>query len=172
MRSEKQFLKEDVQEKLNASDIALAFSYKNMDANLTSEFRDLIAESGGLVHVIKKRVLLKAAEEEGLSLNLNELCGHIAIMCSDVDGAVSSTKALYKFRKDNAKTIEIIGGRFQGQTCTSEDFEKISELPSQDEMRSQLLSVFEAPMSQTLSVVQSLLTSVMYCLENKASQGE
>ena len=172
MRSEKQFLIDDVQSKMSASDITVTFSYKNMDANLNSEFRDAIAGSGGLVYVIKKRILVKAAKDEGLELSLKDLDGHIAIMCSGEESAVTSTKALYKFGKDNAKTIEILGGKFQGQVCSSSDLEKISKLPTQDEMRAQLLSVFEAPMSQTLSVMQSLLSSVMHCLENKVSQGE
>ena len=41
------------------------------------------------------------------------------------------------------------------------------KLPAKDEMRAQLLGLFEAPMSQTLSTMESLLTSVMHCLENK-----
>ncbi len=170
MRKEKEFLKDAAQNKISASDIMVAFNYSKMDANLNADFRDSINNAGGDVYVIKKRVLIKSAKEEGLDLNLKELPGHIAIMCAGADDAVASTKALYTFKKDNADKLEVLGGQFQGQSCVASDFEKISKLPSQDEMRAQLLSVFEAPMSQTLSVVNALLTSVVHCLENKASQ--
>ena len=54
----------------------------------------------------------------------------------------------------------------------AEDVKAISELPSQDEMRAQFVGLLEAPMTQTLSVMQALLTSIMYCLENKAKAGQ
>ena len=50
------------------------------------------------------------------------------------------------------------------------DVERLSKLPSKDEMRAQFLSVLEAPMSQTLAVMEALLTSVPYCLDNKCKQ--
>jgi large subunit ribosomal protein L10 len=39
-------------------------------------------------------------------------------------------------------------------------------------MRAQLLGTFEAPMSQTLAVVEAILCSVLHCLENKAQLSE
>jgi large subunit ribosomal protein L10 len=52
--------------------------------------------------------------------------------------------------------------------CSASDVEQISKLPGKDEMRSQFLGTLEAPLAQTLSVLEALLTSVMYCLENKS----
>ena len=50
------------------------------------------------------------------------------------------------------------------------DVEKLSKLPGKDEMRAQLLATFEAPMAQTVAVMQSALCCVLYCLENKAKK--
>ena len=52
------------------------------------------------------------------------------------------------------------------------DVESLSKLPGKDEMRAQLLAYLEAPMAQTLAVMDALLTSVVYCLENKSKQAE
>lgn len=170
MRSEKQLLLDDIQDRINSSEMTLAFSYQNMNANLNSDFRDAIALSGGSIYTIKKRVLIKAAGDAGLKINLKDLEGHIALLFSDPDHAISSTKALYKFLGENKETVNVLCGRFQGQLCHASDFEKISKLPTQNEMRSELLSIFEAPMAQTMSVMEALLTSIMHCLENKVSQ--
>ncbi len=70
------------------------------------------------------------------------------------------------------KHVEVVGGRFEGKMYTGADVEKLSNLPSKDEMRAQFLSVLEAPMSQTLAVMEALLTSVVYCLDNKSKQEE
>lgn len=170
MRSEKQFLLDDAESRVSTSGITVAFSYKGMNANTTSDFRDAIVSAGGSIYVMKKTMLVKAAKQAGLNLDLKELPGHIALMYSDEDNAVASTKALYTFKKESGGLLEVLGGKFEGQPCKADDFEKISKLPTQDEMRAQMLSVFEAPMAQTLSVVEALLTSVMHCLENKAKE--
>ena len=55
------------------------------------------------------------------------------------------------------------------KSVLKKDLEIISQLPTKDVMRSQLLGLFEAPMSQTLAVMEALLCSVPHCLENKAA---
>jgi large subunit ribosomal protein L10 len=48
--------------------------------------------------------------------------------------------------------------------------ELISKLPTLLEMRAQFLGLLEAPMTQTLGTIQAMLTSVIYCLDNKAKK--
>lgn len=76
---------------------------------------------------------------------------------------------MYDFRKTNKENFSVLGGRFEGKECSEKDLEIISQLPTKDVMRSQLLGLFEAPMSQTLAVMEALLCSVPHCLENKAA---
>ena len=83
---------------------------------------------------------------------------------------IESTKAVIKFSQDRDKVIQVIGGRFDGRLYSGADVERLSTLPGKNEMRAQLLSVFEAPLSQTLAVIEALLTSVPHCLNNKAKQ--
>ena len=66
----------------------------------------------------------------------------------------------------------MVGGRFDGQLYTAAQVERLSTLPGKNEMRSQFLSTLEAPLSQTLAVIEALLTTVPHCLENKAKQTE
>jgi large subunit ribosomal protein L10 len=47
------------------------------------------------------------------------------------------------------------------------DVEIMSQLPSKDVMRAQFLGLLEAPMAQTLAVMEALISSVVYCLDNK-----
>jgi large subunit ribosomal protein L10 len=169
MRAEKQYLLDEMIEGIDNSEMMMVLSYQKLDANNTAEFRKEVGKSGGSMLVVKKRVFLKAAESAGYVLNHKDMKGHIGLVFSATE-AVTTTKAIYKFRKDKDQTLEILGGHFQKKICTSSDFEKISKLPSLDQMRSQFLGLLEAPMAETLSVMDALLTSVMHCLENKANQ--
>ena len=66
--------------------------------------------------------------------------------------------------KENINVPDSLDSKHQSRV------EKLSKLPGKDEMRAQLLSVFEAPMAQTLAVMDALLASVVYCLDNKCQQ--
>lgn len=167
MRPEKQFLLDDIKDRIAGSKAIVLASYKRLEPNASAAFRGNLAKTGGSLEVVKKRVLVKAAQVAGVELDPALLQGHIAVVFANED-PVQTTKVVFQFCKENEQVLEVIGGRFEGSVCTAKDVEQISKLPSKDEMRSQFLGTLEAPLSQTLSVIEALLTSVMHCLENKA----
>lgn len=171
MRPEKQLLLDEIKEKIDSSKAIVFAKYQCLDPNLASQFRFLLSEKGGSYKVVRKRILMKAAESSGFTLLKGDLQGHVGVIFVDQDPVVI-TKVVCKFQDDNKEKFEVIGGRFEGQICSAKDITAISQLPSQDEMRSQFLATLEAPMSQTLAVMEALLTSVMYCLENKSQSSE
>ncbi len=167
MRPEKQLLLDEVKTQIDQSTVMVLARYQRMNSNVTHQFRTQLARSGGHFEVVRKRILLKAAEAAGFALNLDALQGHVGVIFTAQD-PVQVTKAIYQFSKDNEEALEVLSGRFEGQLCSAKDIEQISKLPSKDEMRAQFLSVLEAPLAQTLAVMDALLTSVPYCLENKS----
>ena len=171
MRSEKELLKQEVKDKIGRFPSFVIIQYVGLSANVANDFRREIGKIGGDVEVARKRVLLKAAADAGVELDLSTLPGHIGIVFFGKD-PIESTKTVIKFSKDRDQVIQVIGGRFDGQLYSGPDVERLSTLPGKDEMRAQLLSVFEAPLSQTLAVIEALLTSVPHCLENKSKLEE
>lgn len=171
MRREKQLLLDDIRDRINASSALVVTRYRKLEPNAVAGFRHDLAKTGGSLAVVKKRVLVKAAQASGVALDVDTLDGHIAIIFLSED-PFATTKAIYKFSDENEKVLDILGGRFEGVLCTASDVEMISKLPSKDEMRAQLLGTLEAPLGQTLAVMDALLTSVMHCLENKIQQNQ
>jgi large subunit ribosomal protein L10 len=166
MRPEKQLLLDEIKQKIDSSKAFVLTSYKRLEPNVSANFRQTLGKSGGSFEVVRKRILLKAAQASGVSLDKELLSGHIGVVFAE-DDAVQTTKAFFQFSKDHEDLFQILGGQFEGQICSAKDVEQISKLPSQQEMRAQFLGTLEAPLSQTLAVVEALLTSVMHCLENK-----
>lgn len=164
MRKEKQLHLSEIQKPI-ASHSFLVVKYK-MGANLANSFRRELGKGGSHLEVTRKRMLLKAAKDSGVDLKYNSLDGHIGVVFVE-SNPLDVTKMVFKFREDNADAIEVVGGRIDGQLYNGTDMEKLSKLPSMDEMRAQLLSVFEAPLSQTLATMEAILASVVYCLDNK-----
>lgn len=171
MRAEKQLLLDEIKEQINESPSFVIMSYQGLTANLANDLRNKVANVGGNVEVLGKRILLKAASEQGISLDLEQLVGHIGVVFTGED-AVTTTKAVYQFSKDNGDILKVIAGRFDSKIYSAEDVKKLSELPGKDEMRAQFLGLLEAPMSQTLSTMEALVCSVIYCLSNKVKAQE
>lgn len=171
MRPEKQLLLDEVKRQIQNAPGFVLMSYQKMDPNLTSEFRNAISEGGGFLYVVKKSIFLKAAEEAGLSIDESMISGHLGVVYSGED-TVTTTKTVYKYKKNYSEMLDVLGASFEGKICTPQEVEEISKLPSKDEMRAQFLGVLAAPMSETVGTIQSILTSVIYCVENKIQKEE
>ena len=169
MRKEKQFLLDEIKDRLSSSKDFVITSYQGIDPNTVSDFRDTIVASGGLLTVVKKRVFLKAAQESGIEIGKEMLKGHIGIVYSGED-TVATTKAVYNFKKDNDKLLDVLGGLFEGKMCSPEDFKEISALPSQEQMRAEFLGVLEAPLSGIVSVMDGAMAGVVSCIDQKAQK--
>lgn len=169
MRQEKQLLLDEVESHIEKTGSFIITSYLGLTANKANEFRSDIAKKGGTVEVVRKRILIKAAQAAGIQIDLSLLDGHISLVFAGPD-LLDTAKYVFKFGADNEKVVKVIGGRFEGQLYNAAQMEMLSKLPSKDEMRAQLLSVLQAPMSQTLGVMDAVLSSVVYCLDNKSKQ--
>lgn len=171
MRQEKQYLLDEMKDQMDRYGTFMVMKYQGLKANTANSFRRDIRKSGGNVEMLRKRILIKAASASGVSLNVAELPGHIGVVFTGND-PIETTKMVFKYSQETDKAIEVICGRFEGKMYSGEDVEKLSKLPSLDVMRAEFLSVLEAPLSQTLAVMEALLTSVIYCLDNKSQEAE
>lgn len=169
MREEKELLKQEIKEKIERFDSFVIMQHIGLSANAANDFRREMGKIGGNLEMVRKRVLMKAAQDAGLQLDLSSLPGHIGIVFFGED-PIESTKTVFKFSQEREKVIQVIGGRFDGQLLTGDDVQRLSTLPGKDDMRAQFLSILEAPLSQTLAAIEALLASVPYCLDNKGKE--
>lgn len=166
MRQDKQLLLDEIKDEIEKYDSFVVMRYLKLNANKANQFRREVRKLGGDVGVMRKRVLIKAASNAGISLDVKALPGHIGLVYAMKD-PLEMTKFVVQFGDDNDKSIEVIGGRIDGQLYNAADVNALSKLPGKNEMRAQLLATLEAPMAQTLAVMEALLSSVVYCLDNK-----
>lgn len=167
MRQEKQLLLDDIKDRFNQSKGFILTRYNKLDPNLASQFRMSLLKAGGDFEIIRKRILMKAAEAAGQTLDRALLEGHIGIIFANTD-LLQTSKAVFKFKSENEDILDVIVGRFEGETYSGKDVEALSKLPSKEEMQAQLLGLFEAVPAQTLSVIDALLVSLGHCLDNKS----
>lgn len=169
MRQEKQLLLDDIRDKITESNGFILTRYGRINPNLASQFRFDLMKSGGDFEVIRKTILMKAAEAAGLKLDPGMLEGHIGVVFSTQD-LLETAKTVFKFKESNEDMMQVVGGRFEGQLYSAQDLEALSKLPSKPEMQAQLLGLLEAVPSQLLGVIDALLSSVANCLDNKTTK--
>jgi large subunit ribosomal protein L10 len=169
MREEKPYLTEEIKFHIGKSTGFVLISYERLNANKVSAFRREVRKLKGGVEIVKKRLLCKACQELGLNLDLAALPGHIGMIFATAD-MLEMIKYAFQFRSENEELVKVVGGNFEGKLLTANEAEMLSKLPGKDQMRAELLSVFEAPLAGTLATMEALISSVVYCLENKAKQ--
>ena len=168
MSAEKQALLDEVKDKIDLEDGFILASYDKLDANAIADMRASLVKAGGDMFVVKKRIFAKAASEKNITYSLEELEGHV-LLAMGKGNFPAVAKEVFKAKKET-KALNVIGGFFEEKKCAASEVEQISNLPSLDEMRAQILGLLEAPMSETLATVEALLTSVLHCMENKNSE--
>ncbi|NGX60739.1 MAG: 50S ribosomal protein L10 [Chlamydiae bacterium] len=169
MRDEKQLLLDEIKEKIENSKGFILTRYEGLHAQRARAFRDCIANAGGEYEVVPKRVFLKAIQAAGIEFDAQTLQGHVGVVFATED-PTALAKSTVKYGEDNGQSVIVLGGRIDGEFCSAEDVEAIAKLPSQKELRASIVGLLEAPMSQTVGVVQSLLTCLLYCIEQKSNK--
>lgn len=169
MRSEKQLLFHEIKDDVTSSKGIIVTNYKQIEPNQSWEFRQSLNNVGASLEVVKKRIFVKVAQDCGIDVTHDQLDGHIALILSGKD-TIETTKTIFDFSKKNNELFGVLFGFFDERLYSPSEMKTLSTLPSQQEIRAQLLGLFEAPAQQTLGVIHSLLTSVIHCLENKAEK--
>lgn len=168
MRDEKKLLLDEIEKCLGSYSGFVIVDYAGLTANEAAKLRFELFKRGTQMEVVRKRVLGKALSARGISLDVNTLAGHVGLIFATED-SVETVKFICDFSKEVSRPA-ILGGHFDGNLLDASRVKVLATLPSKDEMRAQLLALFVAPMSQTLSVVNALLCSVPHCLENKSKK--
>lgn len=171
MREEKQLLLDEVREKLDGSKAFIIARYQGLTAQKARAFRDTIAEAKGDFEVVKKRVFAKAILASGIELKEIPMEGHVGVIFANDDGLAIS-KIAVKYGEDNGQALKVLGGMIDGQFCTGAEVEQLTKLPSLDQLRAEMVGLLVAPLSGTIGVVQSALTSLLYCIDEKSKKEE
>ena len=87
-------------------------------------------------------------------------------------GIVAAAKVLTDFAKENDKRPAVKGGLFDGRAVDAAQVAKLANMPSREQMLSQLGGYMQAPMTQMVSAMNSLLSNFAGVVEALKAQRE
>lgn len=160
----------EYQELIKGAKSVFLADYMGLDVASMEELRKKCREQDVRFAVVKNRIMRIAAAGLGHEALGEHLKGPTAIAVSDVD-EVSPAKVISKFAKDKKKPT-LKACMVDGSVYGAEDAEAFAALPSLEETRAQLLSVFQAPAGQLVRLLAAPSTQLTRCIDARKDKLE
>lgn len=148
---------------LQHSDGFITTEYKGLSVALADQLRTKLRDVNGAYVITKNTLFGIALKNEGWTVPQDLLAGPVATAFSD-GNMPGTAKALLAFAKDHPEALTITGAVMGGEILTPEQVKAISELPTLDELRSQLAGIVVQPATGLVSILNAATSSVVNVL--------
>jgi large subunit ribosomal protein L10 len=161
-RPEKVAVVDEVREMLSGSDAAVLTEYRGLNVHAMGELRRALRAAGGEYKIYKNTLVRFAAHDLGLEIDAL-LTGPTAIAFVDGDAA-----AVAKALRDYARThpnLVVKGGLLGTQVIDAASVTALADLPSREQLLSQIAGLFAAPMQQFAALLDAVPRTFAYALQ-------
>jgi len=167
-RPDKEQLVVELKEKMVGAKALYYTDFTGLNVKRMTELRRRLRKQGVEYVVIKNSLALRAVNESGLVGE--RLKGPTGIVVAK--DPVAAAKVITDFAKDHDKRPAVKGGMFDGKSVNAAQVAKLANMPSREQMLSQLGGYMQAPMTQMVSVMNSLLSNFAGVVEALKAQRE
>lgn len=143
---EKQAVVSEVREVAASAQTAVAAEYIGLTVAQMTNLRAKARESGVYLRVVKNTLARLAIDGTDFDCLKDSLTGPLLLVFSGEDPGAGA-RLVRDFSKDNAKLVTRAVA-FAGELRPAEDLGLLANMPTLDEARAKLLSVFQAPQTQ------------------------
>ncbi len=138
------------------SETVVFTDFTGLSANDLNGFRKAVRALGGIMIVMKKRLLSLTLKEKGIDFDAKKLEGQVGVVFSPKD-SVETANAVYKFGKPfKAKKIfNILGGfDIKGKRFMEKvEVEMLGQLPGREVLLGQLAFMLTVPIKKVLFIL-------------------
>ena len=165
----------EIKEQLSSAKGAVFTSYKGLTVAQDTKLRREMREAGITYRVIKNTMTRIAANDLGLDGISEHLEGTTALAFSTED-PVAPAKVICAFMKKNKLeekgilTIKV--GLVEGKVISDKEVKALAALPSREQLIAKLLGSMNAPITNTVGVLQGVIRNAVYVLDAIRAQKE
>ena len=178
----KQAIVAELAEQLKSAKGMILTGYKGLTVAQDTELRRAFREAGVSYHVVKNTMLRLAAKEAGIEGLDEHLEGTTAFAFSAED-AVAPAKVVVGFIKKNkleetknkleeTDVLTVKVGMVEGKVIGLDEVKALASLPSREELIAKMLGSMNAPISNTVNVLQGVIRNAVYVLDAIRAQKE
>jgi len=162
---EKQDTIEDFKSRLDGAKTVLVTEYRGLTVQQLSDLRKQLRGVSAQYKIIKNRLAKLAMTDTDLSKLGPHLKGPTGMVISKED-PVAVARALHTFAKTN-QALAIKAGFIEGQVLPPADLKALSELPTKDVIRSQIIGAIQGPLAQLVGLLQATQRDLAYVLAER-----
>jgi large subunit ribosomal protein L10 len=155
---------ENLSDKFSRAKAVYFTEYHGLKVSEITRLRNMFFKSDVEYLVAKNTLLRKVADERKIEGLGDVLKGSTAIAIS-YNEPVSPAKVIKDFVKEN-DLPNVKGILFNGVILPGEDFKKLADMPSKDEMLAQLALMLKSPIQKFVSTISSPMQKALGVLNN------
>jgi len=157
--SEKTAVIEQLQSELKEADAVFLADFTGLDVAAMTKLRRKCHENGVSLHVVKNTLAVKASRANQLDDLVPHLKGATAVAVAKGDPSAPA-RILREFQKENEK-LKLKAGVVEGQILSGVEVTALANLPSRDQLLSQVMQLALAPTQGVVYVLNGLLAKVV-----------
>jgi large subunit ribosomal protein L10 len=152
LRSQKKDFVAELEGVCRDSDAVVFTHYHGLTVAQVTELRRGLRAQGAGFKVVKNTLFKIAADNAKIQLADGMASGPIAIAYSS--DPVAAAKGVMEFAKKN-DSLKIIGAVVNNQLLSPKEIDKLSKLPSLDELRGKIVGLLGAPATKIAAILQA-----------------
>ncbi len=161
-KEQKKKIIEDLKEKIAKQKTIVFIDFTGLKVEDMFDLRKSLKQINGQLKVAKKTLISLALKDSGLKAEIDKLKGEIGMVFGYKD-EISPAKAVYQFSQKNPN-LKILGGFFENEFKSAQDFISLAQLPSKQELLTRLTRSISAPVSNFVRVLEGNLKGLVYVL--------
>lgn len=145
--------------------------YKGISVAQVNTMRNKLRDVDGAYVIVKNTLFKIALKEAGWPIPEDLLAGPSGVIFGAANFPAVAKVAL-GFNKDYENLFSVKGGVMAGQVLTAAQVDIVSNLPSLDELRAQLIGLISQPATGLAGVINSAVAAVPQVLQAYVSKSE
>lgn len=162
-RKQKEEVIVGTQEAIKSANAMAMVSYNGLTVEESSELRSTLAEAGGQMRVVPKRLLKIVFDNINFDIDPTTMDGQIALAWAD--DPVAPAKVLNDFAKKSDDRVKLMAGSLEGNVLTMLEVQSLASLPTREQLLGQLVSVLAGPLQGTVRVLCGAQTNMVQVLQ-------
>ena len=156
---------EDFKSRLDGVKTLVVTEYRGLTVQQLSDLRKQLRGVSAQYKIVKNRLAKLAMTDGNLSKLHPHLKGPTGMVISKED-AVAVSKALHTFAKTN-QAFAIKAGFVEGQVLPASELKALSELPSKETIRAQIIGAIQGPLVQLLGLLEAAPRELAFVLSER-----
>lgn len=159
---------DEIKEKSNVSKSIVFLNFSGETVVKTTKLKKELSKKDSSYKVAKKTLIKKALIDSGISGDYPDFKGELALVFSETENISDVLKFLSGLAKEGK--FKVMGGVFENEFKDAVFMAALSKLPLKETIYYQLVNTLNAPLKQTVDVLEGGITNFIRVLDQIAKK--